>query len=78
TVYTYLVNDHWSAEAQANYTFLNLADEDIAVPWPISLDECILSPQDRTQPRLADVEPMPGRRTLVLGADGQLGAALRR
>ncbi|MFP3579211.1 sugar nucleotide-binding protein [Arthrobacter sp. SIMBA_036] len=78
TVYTYLVNDHWSAEAQANYTFLNLADEDIAVPWPISLDECILSPQDRTHPRLADVEPMPGRRILVLGADGQLGAALRR
>ena len=27
TAYTYLVNDHWSADAQGQYTFLNLADE---------------------------------------------------
>ncbi|MFJ5956271.1 sugar nucleotide-binding protein [Paenarthrobacter sp. NPDC092416] len=77
TAYTYLVNDHWSAEAQADYTFLNLADEDIAVPWPIPLDQAIVSDQDRTHPRLGDVVPMRARRTLVLGADGQLGTALR-
>ncbi|MFE4195036.1 sugar nucleotide-binding protein [Paenarthrobacter sp. NPDC056912] len=78
TAYTYLVNDHWSAQAQAEYTFLNLADEDVAVPWPIPLDRATVSPQDRTHPRLADVRPMERRRTLVLGADGQLGTALRR
>jgi hypothetical protein len=27
TAYVYLVNDHWSADAQGQYTFLNLADE---------------------------------------------------
>ncbi|TVU66396.1 sugar nucleotide-binding protein [Paenarthrobacter nitroguajacolicus] len=77
TAYTYLVNDHWSAEAQTDYTFLNLADEATAVPWPISLDRAIVSAQDRNHPRLQEVVPMPGRRTLVLGADGQLGKALR-
>jgi len=41
TAYTYLVNDHWSADAR--YTFLNLADETVNVPWPIALSEAILS-----------------------------------
>lgn len=77
TAYSYLVNDHWNAEAQKDYTFLNLADEAIAVPWPIPLDKAIVSPQDRNHPRLPGVVPMQGRRTLVLGADGQLGKALR-
>ncbi|MGO4590132.1 sugar nucleotide-binding protein [Paenarthrobacter sp. 2TAF44] len=78
TAYSYLVNDHWSAAAQSEYTFLNLADEDVAIPWPIPLEQAILSPQDRSHPRLAAVAPMQGRRTLVLGADGQLGKALRQ
>ena len=77
TAYTYLVNDHWSAEAQKEYTFLNLADEQVAVHWPIPLEKSIVSAQDRKHPRLGDVVPMQGRRTLVLGADGQLGTALR-
>ncbi|WP_420178121.1 sugar nucleotide-binding protein [Paenarthrobacter sp. TA1.8] len=77
TAYTYLVNDHWSAEAQKEYTFLNLADEEVAVRWPIPLEKSIVSAQDRKHPRLGDVVPMQGRRTLVLGADGQLGTALR-
>ncbi|MCK5890347.1 MAG: bifunctional dTDP-4-dehydrorhamnose 3,5-epimerase family protein/NAD(P)-dependent oxidoreductase [Aeromicrobium sp.] len=75
TSYTYLVNDHWSPEA--TYTFLNLADETVAIDWPIPLDRCELSDKDRTHPRLADVVPFGPRRTLVSGADGQLGQALR-
>ncbi|MGO4248733.1 sugar nucleotide-binding protein [Paenarthrobacter sp. RAF54_2] len=78
TAYTYLVNDHWSAAAQADYTFLNLADEDVALPWPIPLERAVVSDQDRTHPRLGDVAPMQARRTLILGAGGQLGTALRR
>ena len=35
--YTYLVNDHWSETAQAQYTFVNLADETAAIPWPIQI-----------------------------------------
>lgn len=75
TVYAYLVNDHWSPDA--SYTFLNLADEAVAIPWPIPLADAELSAKDRTHPRLAEVTAVPPRRTLVLGANGQLGRALR-
>lgn len=77
TSYTYLVNDHWSAEAQSEYTFVNLADETIAIDWPIELSEAELSEKDLSHPRLADVVPMKRKRTLVIGANGQLGRALR-
>lgn len=76
TAYTYLVNDHWSAEAQSEYTFLNLADETVAVEWPIPLQEAELSEKDLAHPRLKDVVPMKRKRTLVIGANGQLGRAL--
>jgi len=78
TAYTYLVNDHWSADAQGQYTFLNLADETAAIKWPIPLEQAELSDKDKAHPRLADVVPMKPRRILVLGADGQLGRALRK
>jgi len=77
TAYTYLVNDHWSAGAQDQYTFLNLADETVAIPWPIPLEQAELSAKDKAHPRLADVAPMAPKKTLVIGADGQLGKALR-
>lgn len=81
TAYTYLVNDHWSPEAR--YTFLNLADETAAVPWPIPLEQAILSDKDKAHPRLEQVTPFPalparGRRVLVTGAKGQLGRELMR
>lgn len=75
TAYVYLVNDHWSPETA--YTFLNLADETVAIDWPIPLDRSELSEKDRAHPRLTDVVPLPPRKTLVIGADGQLGRALR-
>ena len=78
TAYTYLVNDHWSPAARERYTFLNLADETVAVPWPLPLAGAELSEADQRHPRLADVTPMPARRPLVLGARGQLGRALLR
>jgi dTDP-4-dehydrorhamnose 3,5-epimerase len=78
TAYAYLVNDHWSADAQTEYTFLNLADETAAIHWPIPLDQAELSEKDRAHPRLADVTPMSPRKTLILGANGQLGRALQK
>lgn len=78
TAYTYLVNDHWSADAQGQYTFLNLADETAAIDWPIPLEQAELSDKDKAHPRLADVVPMKPKKVLVLGADGQLGRALRK
>ena len=75
TAYTYLVNDHWSPTAE--YAFLNLADETIGITWPIPLHEAELSEKDKNHPRLADVTPIPPKKTLVLGANGQVGRALR-
>lgn len=77
TSYVYLVNEHWSADAQSKYTFLNLADETVNIPWPIPLTKAEQSEKDLAHPSLADVEPMKPKRTLVLGANGQLGNALR-
>lgn len=78
TAYVYLVNDHWSADAQGLYTFLNLADPTVNIPWPIPLDEAELSEKDREHPFFADVQPMEPKKTLVLGANGQLGRALQK
>lgn len=75
TAYVYLVNDHWIENAE--YTFLNLADETAAIQWPIPLGNAILSEKDRAHPRLNNVTPMKPKKTLVLGANGQLGRALR-
>lgn len=77
TAYTYLVNDHWSADAQQEYTFLNLADPTAAIPWPIPLDRAETSVKDKAHPFLSEVAPMPAKRLLVLGAGGQLGSALK-
>ena len=75
TAYTYLVNDHWSPDA--TYSFLNLADETVAIAWPIPLVDVEISAKDIAHPRLADVTPVPPKRTLIIGANGQLGRALR-
>ncbi|WP_067198436.1 sugar nucleotide-binding protein [Microbacterium sp. XT11] len=75
TAYTYLVNDHWSPDA--SYSFLNLADETVAIAWPIPLSQAEISDKDRAHPRLADVSPIAPRKTLVVGSGGQLGRALR-
>jgi len=78
TAYTSLINDHWSAEAEQQYTYLHVADETVAIDWPIPLDRVELSAKDRAHPRLQDVTPMPPATTLVLGASGQLGRELAR
>lgn len=76
TVYSYLVNDHWRPGIR--YPALDLADPTVAIPWPIPLDEAEVSDKDRTNPALAQVEPVQRRKTLIIGATGQLGRALAR
>lgn len=73
TVYSYLVNDHWSADAE--YVNVNLFDPQLAIPWP--LEPVAVSAKDQAHPPLAEVSPMTPRRTIVLGANGQLGSALQ-
>ena len=78
TAYTYLVDAHWSAELKKTYTFVNLADPELGIKWPIPLSECTLSEADRHHPMLADALPMAPERTLVTGCRGQLGRAVRK
>lgn len=55
TAYTYLVNDHWSQAAVGEYVFLNLADTEVAIDWPVPLSDAELSAKDRSHPTLADL-----------------------
>jgi len=75
TVFTYLVSDHFQPDD--DYTSVNPADETLAIDWPIPLERAELSAKDRDQGSLAEVTPVVPRKTLVLGAGGQLGRALR-
>ncbi|WP_341924202.1 bifunctional dTDP-4-dehydrorhamnose 3,5-epimerase family protein/NAD(P)-dependent oxidoreductase [Nocardioides psychrotolerans] len=73
--YTYLVNDHW--RPGTSYPALALADPTVAVPWPIPLDECEISEKDLANPTLDQVTAMAPKKTLIIGAQGQLGRALQ-
>lgn len=77
TAYTYLVNDHWSADNE-DYAFVNLACSHVGITWPIPLDQAELSDKDKAHPHLPDVTPIKPRKILVTGANGQLGKALQK
>ncbi len=76
TAYTYLVNDHWSAD-NTDYAFVNLACSHVGIKWPIPLDQAELSDKDKAHPHLPDVTPLKPRKILITGANGQLGQALK-
>lgn len=69
TLYTYLVNDHWSPNA--HYANVNLD----MIDWPLPITE--ISDKDKNHPALISATPLPSRKVLVTGARGQLGSALR-
>jgi dTDP-4-dehydrorhamnose 3,5-epimerase len=54
--YTYLVNEHWSADAQ--YAAVSMFDPVLGIQWPISPDQAIVSDKDKANPQLKDVTPM--------------------
>jgi dTDP-4-dehydrorhamnose 3,5-epimerase len=58
TYYLYSVNSHWSADSYDKYCFCNLADMELNVKWPVSLDQAIISDRDRNHPMLKDVKPL--------------------
>lgn len=58
TYYLYSVNAHWSADNYDKYCFVNLADDQLNVGWPIPLDRAIMSDRDRNHPMLKDVTPL--------------------
>ena len=51
--YSYLVNEHWSPDAK--YQLINLADPELGINWPISLDKAEISDKDRQHPMLKDL-----------------------
>jgi dTDP-4-dehydrorhamnose 3,5-epimerase len=58
TYYLYSVNSHWSSNNYDKYCSVNLTDPDIAVSWPVKLDEAIISVRDHNHPMLNTVKPM--------------------
>lgn len=74
TTYIYLVNGNW--DERAKYLSVSLLDTSLGVPWPISLDNSVMSEKDLRNPMLNQVEPFEKREILVIGASGQVGKAL--
>lgn len=56
TVYSYLVNAHWSPETK--YTSVNLGDPDLKIQWPLPLEMAEISAKDKINPPLKDIQPM--------------------
>ena len=54
--YTYLVNAHWSAEAQ--YAAVHMFEPELGINWPIAEGEAVVSDKDKLNPLLKDVSPM--------------------
>lgn len=76
TVYSYLVNDHWHADAA--YSFVNVSDPALGIEWPIPSDQWEMSEKDKNHPYLKDATPVQPKKILVTGANGQLGTALKQ
>lgn len=53
TVYSYLVNEHWSADAK--YVLVNLFDPELDVPWPLPREQMTISDKDLAHPTLAEL-----------------------
>ncbi|HVQ43915.1 MAG TPA: dTDP-4-dehydrorhamnose 3,5-epimerase [Candidatus Saccharimonadia bacterium] len=54
--YTYLVDAHWSPEAE--YTMVNAFDPALGIAWPLGADQAIVSDKDKAHPLLSAVTPM--------------------
>lgn len=57
--YLYSVNQHWSPDAYDRFSFVNLADPDVGIDWPIPLEQALLSEKDVNHPLLRDVKAIP-------------------
>ena len=56
TVYSYLVNDHWSPGL--TYPAVDLFDADLAIAWPLPAEQMVISDKDRANPPLSAATPM--------------------
>lgn len=58
-VYTYLVNEHWSATSE--YTSVHPYDSELAIEWPIARTKAVMSSKDAALPSLSEVVPVESR-----------------
>lgn len=56
--YLYSVNAHWSAENYDKYCFVNMADPELGIEWPIPLAQATVNDRDRNHPLLKDAKVM--------------------
>lgn len=70
TTYIYLVNQRYNPDG--SYAFCSYKE----IEWPLEPTE--LSEADKAHPALADATPVPPRKILITGANGQLGRALKQ
>ena len=76
TAYTYLVNDHWSPDAHVHVPQPRRRDRGHRLADPAGRRRDLREGSPRTRGWRTST-PVPPRKILVLGADGQLGRALR-
>jgi dTDP-4-dehydrorhamnose 3,5-epimerase len=55
-VYAYLVDAHWSPDAQ--YTMVNAFDPALGIDWPLGKADAIVSEKDAAHPPLANITPV--------------------
>ena len=75
TVYTYLVDDHWSPDKA--YPAVNPFDPKLEIPWPIPETSTEVSEKDQRNPKLTPELSIPSARPLIFGSSGQVGKALQ-
>ncbi|RMB61884.1 dTDP-4-dehydrorhamnose 3,5-epimerase family protein [Tessaracoccus antarcticus] len=76
TTFSYLLNHHWTPEARARFSTVNMFDPALGITWPIPREQADLGRADVHLPALADATPMQHRRILVAGTDTPLGRSL--
>jgi dTDP-4-dehydrorhamnose 3,5-epimerase len=74
TVYSYLVDSHWSPEAK--YLLLNAFDEEVDIRWPIEKNLAAVSEKDLHHPMLRDLGSIDPPVQFVVGGNGQVGSEL--
>ncbi len=58
TYYVYSTSDHWRSDNYDEYCFVNIADPDLSINWPIPLEDSTMSDRDKSHPMLKDIKPM--------------------
>lgn len=76
TVYSYLVDSHWFSDS--NYLSVDLFDDKLSIPWPISKDNAIISNKDRGNPSFSSISPIEQSKVLLFGASGQIGTEINK